>query len=397
MRRTVAMILTLLLCSCAANQEAVKETVEPAPQTKTAPVLPPDKPVFEAKRKIKSLYGELIKDVTISKASFNPSINEMVSLAFFLVKPSTVTLNVYDADSFLIKALANGESLGVGKQTIVWDGKDLDGKVVPDEAYYFTIKADTINGESEIYDPTTFSGGLSKDIVNAHIDPQHYTIHYTLPEMGRVMIRQGIHGGPLLNQLVDWEPRVKGAITEYWNGKDHDNLIDIFQHPKFKMIITYFTLPENSVIAYGNKTTYFRGYKNNLTSSRPKKEPLESSVNQVSPHYTLSRAIDYTPEITLSIDNVKGYDEKGLPILNEKTLVKVAIDEKDKATFQSQQFEICFFLNHKFYAEDETGYTPFNWVWDLSNVDEGEHLLTVNISSFKDQIGIISRKVRVVK
>jgi len=46
---------------------------------------------------------------------------------------------------------------------------------------------------------------------------------------------------------------------------------------------------------------------------------------------------------------------------------------------------------------DETGYTPFNWVWDLSNVKEGEHLLTVNVSSFKDQIGVLSRKVRVVK
>jgi len=50
-----------------------------------------------------------------------------------------------------------------------------------------------------------------------------------------------------------------------------------------------------------------------------------------------------------------------------------------------------------FYAEDETGYTPFNWVWDLQDVTEGEHLLTVNLSGFKDQIGLISKKVMVVK
>ena len=90
-------------------------------------------------------------------------------------------------------------------------------------------------------------------------------------------------------------------------------------------------------------------------------------------------------------------DRRNTDLLKDKTLVKVELDEEDKVIFQNQQFEICFFLDHEFYAEDEAGYTPFNWVWDLSNVEEGEHVLTVNLSSFKDQIGIKSQKVRVVK
>ncbi|OQY58235.1 MAG: hypothetical protein B6245_12950 [Desulfobacteraceae bacterium 4572_88] len=53
--------------------------------------------------------------------------------------------------------------------------------------------------------------------------------------------------------------------------------------------------------------------------------------------------------------------------------------------------------DYEFYVEDEAGYTPFNRVWDLSNVEEGEHLLTVNVSGFKDQIGVLSRKVKVVR
>lgn len=83
--------------------------------------------------------------------------------------------------------------------------------------------------------------------------------------------------------------------------------------------------------------------------------------------------------------------------LKGKTLVKVVLNEEDKVIFQNQQFEIVFFLDNEFYAEDEAGYTPFNWVWDLLNVEEGEHVLTVNLSSFKDQIGVMSRKVRVIK
>jgi len=42
-------------------------------------------------------------------------------------------------------------------------------------------------------------------------------------------------------------------VTEYWDGKDRDGLIDLGGHPGFKMIISYFDLPENSVIAYGNQ------------------------------------------------------------------------------------------------------------------------------------------------
>jgi len=95
--------------------------------------------------------------------------------------------------------------------------------------------------------------------------------------------------------------------------------------------------------------------------------------------------------------NMKGMDNSGIPVLEGKTQIRVDLEEMDKTIFQAQQFEICFFLDHEFYAEDETGYTPFNWVWDLSNVPAGEHLLTVNLSGFKDQVGVLSRKVKIVK
>jgi hypothetical protein len=78
-------------------------------------------------------------------------------------------------------------------------------------------------------------------------------------------------------------------------------------------------------------------------------------------------------------------------------LVKVELDERDKIIFANEQYEVAFFLDTEFYAEEEVGYSPYNWVWDLSQVEEGEHVLTVNLSSFKDQIGILSKKVRVIK
>jgi len=163
------------------------------------------------------------------------------------------------------------------------------------------------------------------------------------------------------------------------------------------MIVTYFTLPENSVIAFGNKMQTYRDYKKSITAERAVKTKRPSAVQKVSHHYGLPRTMDYSPNVNMTFVNAQGEDSDGVTVLNDKTIVKVELDEQDKLIFQNQQFEICFFLNGEFYAEDEAGYTPFNWVWDLSNVDEGEHVLTVNISGFKDQIGVLSRKVKVVK
>lgn len=398
MKRSFIVFAALIFfCSCATMKPATEKDPSPTPPIPSDPVQPPDKPLLLDTKDVKPLFGKLLKDISLSKDSFNPSQQQAVTLSYFLTKPATVAVNVYDPDQELIETNIGKTRMEAGKHSYIWDGKDMDGHVVPDEAYFFTIVATDESGTIEIYDPTTFSGGQEHDITTAHIDEQQHTISYNMPDMGRVMIRMGIQGGPLMNQLVDWQPRVKGAITEYWNGRDVDNLVDIYSHQKFKMIISYYSLPENSVITFGNRSIDYLNYKRSLKAKRPEKIQRATTVTDRSLHYSLERTVDYCPGIDVQFPTAQGKDENGLPILNKKTMVQVTLAEKDKTFFQEQQFEICFFLNYDFYAEDETGYTPFNWVWDLSNVPEGEHLLTVNISSFKDQIGLMSKKVRVVK
>ena len=397
MKQVIVFLLSLFICSCAPQQIIKKQEPITPPSIAKIPTQTMEESVFPTKEAVVPLFGTLLSDIKISKTSFNPSLGEEIALYYHLSKPSKVSVHVYDPDHGLIRTMASEEYVAAGQQTTIWDGRDLDGNLVPDEAYFFTVTAEDESGAKEIYDSTTFSGGAEYDITTADINPQSQTITYKMPEMGRVMIRMGIQGGPLMNQLVDWKPRVKGMITEYWNGKDKDNFVDLHNNPKFKMIVTYFTLPENSVIAFGNKTPAYRDYKKTITAERPVKIKRPTAVQKVSHHYGLPRTMDYSPNVNMTFVNAHGADTDGVTVLKEKTLVKVELDEQDKLIFQNQQFEICFFLDYEFYAEDEAGYTPFNWVWDLSNVNVGEHVLTVNISGFKDQIGVLSRKVKVVK
>ncbi len=338
-----------------------------------------------------------LSEVAVSRSSFNPTAGQSVSISYVLLDKADVQVNIHDPDSTLVRTLEPKRSQASGRHSVTWDGKDQDGTVVPDEAYFFTITTKSSQGKTQAYDPTSFSGGDSRDIVKADIDPITKAITYKLPEMSRVLIRLGVQDGPLLNTLVDWKPRVAGQITEHWTGRDKDGVVDLLNHPRFKMLITCFALPENSVITYGNGDQDYRTYMKSMAGSRVVKERPARSGVVVSPHYQLSRTVDYSPRLEMTFPGIEGAELEGIPVLSDKALVKVDINEEDRSYFVNQQYEITFFLDTEFYTEQEIGHAPFNWVWDLSDVEEGEHVLTVNMSGFKDQIGVLSKRVKVIK
>jgi hypothetical protein len=155
----------------------------------------------------------------------------------------------------------------------------------PDEAYFFTIEARELKAEeAAVWDPVTFSGGEPYDLQGGQFDRVAGSLSYHLPQPPRVLVRLGIPGSVLLKTLVDWEPRVGGTVTEYWNGRDEDNLINLWER-NFATLITYYTLPASSVITYGNRDYDYRFYKGSINMPRPAK-PARAYTNarQISPH-----------------------------------------------------------------------------------------------------------------
>jgi len=150
-----------------------------------------------------SHQGTVIAAVAASKPTFNPSLGQSTTLSYELKQDAAVTVRVYDPDQDLVAVLAEKQPQQSGQVELAWDGRDETGKVVPNEAYFFTIMAATEDGLWEVYDPTVFSGGVEQDLTAASIDHDAGTILYRLPTMSRVRIRLGIGGGPLLSTLVD--------------------------------------------------------------------------------------------------------------------------------------------------------------------------------------------------
>ncbi len=342
--------------------------------------------------------GLSLFDVKISAASFNPSVGDTVKLTYQLSRSATVTIKVFDPDQELIRVLADGVTRDGGTNQEAWDGKDDRGVLVPNEAYFFTIVAEESSSRQQVvYDPITFSGGEQFDLGQATFGREEGTLSYKLSQPSRVLVRIGIAKSALLKTLVDWEPRVAGEITEYWNGKDEDNLVEVW-NKNFSTVITYFTLPETSVITVGNSETSYRDYKTGLAEPRPKKEnrPFSNRRN-ISPHFLASRLTDRTFKIPLQFPEYPNGEKVEIPHGTPQVLLRVDVGPEGRQVLANEQFEIIVYVDHIFFAEEERGYLPFNYPLELSQFPPGDHILTVNIATFHDHFGVGTTKFTIMK
>jgi hypothetical protein len=345
----------------------------------------------------KNSQGLSVSDVRVKPTSFNPSRGDKLDLYYTLSRKANVTINVYDADLQLVRTIRSSAERKAGQYRDMWDGKDMDGKVVPNEAYFFCIEAVDDAGQRVVYDPVTFSGGEFADITHGQVSRQRGTVSYSLSRPSRVLLRAGVPGGSLLKTVVDWEPRTAGEVTEYWNGKDEDGAINVWGIKNHTMVLTYMTLPESSVITFGNTAYDFREYKSGLGTARPRKEnrPM-TNARRISPHFFKPRLTDRTFKVDLAFPELDKVGS-GIPTIKDRILVRVDVPQKDREVLINHQYEIIMFVDTVFHAEEERGYLPFNYMWELKDLPAGEHVLTTNIITFGDQIGVGSRKIRVVK
>ncbi|TQV86178.1 hypothetical protein FKG94_01080 [Exilibacterium tricleocarpae] len=326
--------------------------------------------------------------LSLSVGSFNPSTGASVTVTYNVAVPQAVTLRVYDPDQALVRTLLRDVERDQGEHTVSWDGKDDAGTIVPNEAYTFVVEG----SKGLLADPWTVSGGVVEDILDAVFDPSDDTVRYDLPQPARVLIRLGVKNGPLYKTLVDWEPRVGGRVTEYWNGRDENQLFDLRAHKDFTALITYVTLPQATVVTFGNKNISYPRYKREVAEGRalkvqrPWRGPamLLRPANLVPPHW-----------VDAPVPSMKFPDhQEGAPV-GERLKVRVDVSDIDRDVLADDQYEIIFYVNDIFFGEAERGHLPFNWVWELHQFPKGRHRLTVNISSAKGMIGVVSRNITV--
>jgi len=339
-----------------------------------------------------------VLDVKVDRRRFNPGQGETVSILFRLTRPGKVILKVFDPEMILIRDLMLESRGGFEPNRMVWDGKDLEGNVVPDEVYFFTIEVSDYQGNFTFYDPTTVSGGefLSPP---ANFDREKGRVIYELTKDARVRIRAGISsGGPLLKNILHGVPRSSGHHEEVWDGKDESGVIDVVSQKNHVLSVEAVSLPENSIFAHGNQDYDYFKYRHDIIRSRPKKvdRPLFGSkrVTLETPPGGFSN-LNPEPRFYFELQRIVRKIEEGLSVVEGKIPIKIHLDQKIKRYVTEQRYEILFFVDFKFVTEKEEGYSPFTLLWDTKEVTNGDHLLTVNIVTLSGQVSSGTARVRV--
>jgi flagellar hook assembly protein FlgD len=366
---------------------------------KPAATLPKLAGVHKAAQPTASPQGLSVFEVSVDSESFNPTRGTKSQLNYRLSREAKVTVKVFDADRQFIRGLASTATRKAGLNREIWDGQDLDGKVVPNEAYFFTIEATDSAGNKVVHDPVTFSGGEFADITHGEVNRERGTVTYKLSQPSRVLMRAGMTTGLLLKTIVDWEPRSSGTITDYWNGKDDDGMFDVSTVKGTTMVLTYMTLPATSVITIGNDKTTYREYKRAIGAKRPLKEdrPM-ANARKISPHFLKSRVADRAFKVNVTFPDLdKSMSASGVPEIKDSALFRISVADQDKEVLAGQQFELMMHVDTNFLLEEERGYLPFTSPLEVKALPPGEHILTINIITFGDQIGVGSRKIRVVR
>ncbi len=346
-------------------------------------------PVFAGGVDVLASIGEYAKE------SFSPQRNELFEIPVTVPIPETlkaVQVEIRTADDDLVRTLEIELVPGISNYPVVWDGRDSDGRIVPDEAYHLLLKMTDANGDISVSDARKHSGG--EEVYDFEKQVRQGTIEYSLPAASRMLVRAGIKNGPMLRTIVDWEPRGKGFHAEHWDGKDADDVVPVEQNPQVGYLIVGYRLPDNAIITYGNADESYREYRerrgyphrkarfdNRLLERHGKvirQEFYNPLLQQKSPRIAVTLLSKESRE---PIDAIAGFSE---------VLTQVDLDPLDELYLDQERYEISFFIDNEFIAEEEQGFVPFVWRWSPGRlgIEPGDHVLTVNVSGYNGQVGV---------
>ncbi len=336
----------------------------------------------------------IIKDYV--KQSFAPVRGENFSIQVEIQNIEyykNVLIEIRSSDDDLIRTLA-AQAINQTQSLydFLWDGKDNAGELVPNEAYYPLVKLTTLIDKERIIDPRIKSGG--EEVFDFEKQIRSGSIEYTLPTASRMLIRSGIKNGPMLRTIVDWEPRTAGFHVERWNGMDDQGVVSIEKSPKSSYLILGYQLPDFGIITYANSTESYRTYRERkklpLVIQQKEQTEMERNGKIIRPEFYNPVLQQKSPRISVLLLNSK--NRKALSKIKkyDEILTEVNLHDLDEKYLNQQRYEISFFIDNEFIAEEEQGFVPFTWRWSpgRQGIKPGKHILTVNVSGYSGQVGV---------
>jgi hypothetical protein len=327
---------------------------------------------------------------------FDPAKGEEVRVHFHLSERARVELRLYDARDLLVATVKSPTPLDAGDRNLAWKGRDSKGRLVPPEAYTYTLGATGPRGEKATWDITESSapkGMLS--IPAPSWDRVSQRVSYAVSAPARVRIRIGLaNNGPLMRTLLDWVVRTKGDYEVPWDGWDASSVVDLSEHPNLAFDALAFGLPRNTLVV-GPPSQEVRLIEDLDGQARPR-AAVEAPRRMLDfPRQRIESRHDFPVEIQLPASLPRAAD--GLPLVTDSIPVQLGLSTRQEALVQDERFEVVFYVDGHHAFETEVGFFPVTWTWNPRGENEGKHYITVNLRGYEGHFGISTVLVRVAR
>lgn len=245
--------------------------------------------------------GSVIRSVAIDRTTVNLAAGEIVTVTVDFAKAGAATALFVDRDGYAVRSLAKAQPVKGGPTSFPWDGRDDAGQLVANEAYSLRVEWRGAGGAVETYFPAKQPASMIAVDPTAY-DRRSATLSYHLSRPSRVHVQAGTAVldpttrqmlGPVMKTIVNREPRAGGMVAEHWSGFDESGTVFVPDLRDFVIAIAITPLPENAVIAFGNRQRTF------VETIAARRGPSLLEHNRGGHHAGLTAADDISPELVL--------------------------------------------------------------------------------------------------
>jgi flagellar hook assembly protein FlgD len=340
----------------------------------------------------------VIDRVAVDRHTFNPSANDSVVISVHFAAPGRASIDVVDRDGYVVRHLVP-ETVVESAFSVGWNGRDDQGAIVPDEAYSLYIRWSS--GERrEAY----FPAATPHDMVTVaarYYDRRGGTLAYTLTAPSRVHVQAGTTlpraranstEGVVMKTIVNRAPRAAGAIAEPWNGFDESGNVYLPDLPNFVIAIAATPLPDNSIIAIGNRNRTF------VEAAGARRGPslLAAAANRDHAHHAgLDVFDDVSPDLRLEVVNGHWSAQERSWIVNDKSVrVRAYTTGPTAQRFRAQPGILYSYVDSSLFSKSapEDGATI---VIPASRLRRRVNLVTLNWSSKYGGVAANTVRVRI--
>jgi subtilisin family serine protease/flagellar hook assembly protein FlgD len=165
--------------------------------------------------------------VSSKPISFSPDVAHSVKIPFHLTKVAKVTVKVYDTHGKYLTTLWTNKNVGAGNQDVVWNGKDVHGKQVPDGTYrvqFDSVASNHLKGASKsltvMVDSQLAATLKSGENVFKATGSNQYTSSLQAGEDLNVTAYVVDRKGAKVKSLLANRTVHRGTLTLNWDGKN---------------------------------------------------------------------------------------------------------------------------------------------------------------------------------